>query len=125
MSVTNMTLFKNNFHPKITLLAKNYHENEDGDFTETFEELGEVWAKVETISHLPRKLNNLQFRQEEINMCQIYKVVMRKTRIRNARHAYLSALRWNHKILDIFVPFQTSDCGNWLEGIAVECKKEM
>ena len=125
MTVINRTLFKSNLHPKIALLHRTYHENVDGEFIETTEELGEVWARVQRISHLPRKYVVNRDVLEEENVRQIYKVVMRKTTNRNARHAYLSALRWNYKILDIFVPFQESDCGNWLEGIAVERKKEV
>jgi head-tail adaptor len=125
MSVTNKTLFKSNLYPKIGLLSRRYQENDDGDFTETIEELGNVWAKVKEISHLPKKYMDSSYNLEDEKVRRIYKIVMRKTINRNARHAYLSALRWNYKILDIFVPFQESDCGKWLEGIAVECKKEV
>ena len=88
-----------------------YHtEEDDGDFTLILKEGGWFWAKITPLSFQQNTTND-----QAAPYQNRYEIVMRKKHISNTRHAYLTQLRWNHKLLDIYTP--------WLETSNLDCIK--
>lgn len=112
------------FRHKIVLIFRKIIENPDGEMEEFHQEIGGAWAKIEPLPGFSKDYADFWHDLKTQKIDGIFRIIMRNKNNRNARHAYLNALRWNHKILDILIPFQTYENGKWIEGIAVECRKE-
>jgi head-tail adaptor len=124
MSVAKKSHSISDFRQRIVLLHRKIIEKHDGEMEEVYEEKESVWAKIEPITGVVRNNPNLWHNLEMQKIEGMFKIIMRNMDDKTARNAYLNALRWNHKILDILVPFQIYENGKWLEGIAVEYRKE-
>lgn len=124
MSVAKRSHSIGQFRHKIILLCRKIIENTDGEMEESYQEIGAAWAKIEPISSFARNNADYWYALETKKIDGMFKIIMRNNNNRNARHAYLNALGWNHKILDILIPFQIYENEKWIEGIAVEYRKE-
>lgn len=114
----------NKIRNKITLMRIKKTENEYGFVSEHIENGPSVWAFVEPFFAKSMKNNGLFGENTFLNIFGTYKIVMRKNFIRNARHAYHNALRWNHKILTIVHSFQEDPSGCWVQAVAVDYGRE-
>ena len=123
MSVVKKSHLISDFRHRIVLLYKKIIENHDGEMEETHQKIGSVWAKIEPISGFTRNGADLWHSLETQKIDGMFKITMRNGDGRIARNAYLNALGWNHKILDILIPFQIYENGKWTEGIAVDYRK--
>lgn len=123
MSVTKRSHSIGDFRHRIVLLYRKNIENIDGYIEEVDYEIACVWAKIEPISGFFRDNQDLWHSLKTQKIDGMFKIIMRNNDNRIDRHAYLNALRWNHKILDILIPFQIYENGKWIEGIAVEYRK--
>jgi hypothetical protein len=123
MSVAKRSHSISDFRHRIVLLYRKIIENYDVDIEEIDQEIGSVWAKIEPLFGFVK--DGLDFwhslKTEKID--GMFKITMRNVNNRIAIHAYLNAVRWNHKILDILIPFQIYENGKWIEGIVVEYRK--
>ena len=124
MSVAKKSHSIGEFHHRIVLLSRKIIENYDGEMEELHQEIGSAWAKIEPLPGFSKDYADFWHDLKTQKIDGIFRIIMRNNNNRNARHAYLNALRWNHKILDILIPFQIYENGKWIEGIAVEYKKE-
>jgi head-tail adaptor len=109
---------------KITLMRIKKTENENGFVFEHTENGPSVWASIEPILIKSIKNNGFFADNSFVNVFGVYKIAMRKNFIRNARHTYHNALRWNHKILTIIHSFQEDSSGRWVQAVAVDCGRE-
>jgi len=123
MSVTKRSHSIGDFRHRIVLLYRKNIENIDGYIEEVDQEIASVWAKIEPTSGFLRDNQDLWHNLKTQKIDGMFKIIMRNNDNRIDRHAYLNALRWNHKILDILIPFQIYENGKWIEGIAVEYRK--
>jgi|GEM_PF-2403905 len=123
MTVAKRTLLINDLRERVTLFNRKIVQNDDGNMEEIYDPITTVWAKIEAISGPAKITPDVWHEMESYKINGIFKIVMRKINDRIARHAYLYALGWNHKVLDILIPFQEQENKRWLEGIAVEYRK--
>ena len=123
MTVAKRSHSISDFRHRIVLLYKKIIENYDEEVEEIHQEIEQVWAKIEPISGFVRDDLDFWHSLKTPKIDGMFKITMRNNNNRIARHAYLNALRWNSKILDILIPFQIYENGKWIEGIAVEYRK--
>ena len=117
-------LTANCLNERITFLKRVVRQTPEGDYQETWKEIGQFWAMIKPMSVSIREQKNAWDVMDIQKMKGLYFLAMRKNIDRNALHADLSAISWNHKILDILIPFRLSSSKNFLEAIFVDRGKE-
>ena len=123
MSVVKRSHLISDFRHRIDLLYKKIIENHDGEMEETHQKIGSAWAKIKPISGFTRNGADLWHLLETQKIDGMFKIIMRNSDGRIAKNTCLNALSWNHKILDILIPFQIYENGKWTEGIAVDYRR--
>ena len=109
---------------RITFLKRVLIQTSEGDYQETWKELGEVWAMIKPISAFNRQQGDVWHVMESQKAKGLYRVAMRKNINRNALHADLLAIIWKGKILDILFPFQLSSSNGFVETVVADHGKE-
>ncbi|MBY0281715.1 MAG: hypothetical protein K2W94_06105 [Alphaproteobacteria bacterium] len=124
MSVIKRSHSLSDFRHRVVLIHRKIIVNCDEEIEEIDQEISSVWAKIEPLSSFTSDSLDHWHSLKTEKIDGMFKITMRNSDNRIARHAYLNAIRWNHKILDILIPFQIYENGKWIEGIAVECRRE-
>lgn len=109
-----------NLRTRADLLRATPYEDDEGQITYTYEVLGHVWCAVERLDKTPYENIAKQSVTAGCKVIRFYKIIMRKYFSRNARHAYVNALRFNGRVLSIMAPFEQDGGGLFYEAIAAD-----
>lgn len=107
------------FSERVQALYGDCKQEDDGDITLTLKEGEWFWAKITPLSFQQNTAND-----EAPPYQNRYEIVMRKKHTSNTRHAYLTQLRWNHKLLDKYTPWLETSESTCIRCLAKESDKE-
>ncbi len=103
------------FNERLQGFYRNYKEEKDGDITITHDKSDWFWAKI-----TPLPFQQKSPKSEGQQHKNHYEVSILKNHNSNTRHAYLTQLRWRHKLLEIYTPWLEFDNMSCIKGLAKE-----
>jgi hypothetical protein len=109
-----------NLRIRAELLRATPQEDDDGQITYTYAVLGTVWCAVERVEKTPYENMAKQSVTAGCKVIRFYKIIMRRYFSRDARHAYINALRFKGKVLPILAPFEQDGEGIFYQAIAAD-----
>ncbi len=101
---------------RITVFNRNIKEEEDGEFTQTWVEKGDIWARITPLSF---QEGSDDWGKNTLPMNR-YKVRMRNGSVVKKT----SRLKWGERILKVASPIYVDEHHRWIEFIVVEDKEE-
>lgn len=103
-----------NLSERIQAFRAIHDEKNDGELVIKYHPIGWFWARITPLAYTEKEAKNLA------ETCESrYEIVMRKKDIYHTRHAYISRLRWKHKLLDMYTPWREKCCKDYVLGLAL------
>lgn len=107
----------------LTLVKRVIQESEDGEFRETFQNVGHVFGRLKLIKSRCSGEFNEWGQTGGQNGFNRYALVMQKLDNRNALHADLYGLRFKQKLLKLVSPLDTISNDLFVEAVVMEVEK--